>query len=114
MRIYQLAAAMVALGLVPVSARADNNGVGMGVCKSSFADNAVVSTESRGYVSIRELQVGDVVLSFDEGVGKQGWSRVVRRVDAGPTYRILADFTELGSSAVTKACWIITPATGAS
>lgn len=112
MRIYQFATAMVALGLVPALARADNgnNGVGMGVCKSGFADNTVVSTESRGNVTIGELRVDDRVWSFNEGVGKQGWSRVLRRIDAGPNYRILADFTEPGSSAVTKACWIIKPA----
>lgn len=111
MRIYQFAAAMVALGLVPASARADNNGLGIGVCKSGFADNTVVSTESRGNVTIGELRVDDRVWSFNEGVGKRGWSRVLRRVDAGPhSYRILADFTEPGSSVVTKACWIIKPA----
>jgi len=109
MRIYQFAAAMVALGLVPVLSRADN-GLGMGVCKSGFADNTVVSTESRGNVTIGELRIDDRVWSYNEGVGKPGWSRVLRRVDAGPHYRILADFTEPGSSAVTKACWIIKPA----
>jgi len=109
MRIYQFAAAMVALGLVPALSRADN-GLGFGVCKSGFAADTVVSTESRGQVTIGELRVDDRVWSYNEVVGKPGWSRVLRRVDAGPQYRILADFTEPGSSAVTKACWIIKPA----
>jgi hypothetical protein len=113
MRIYQFAAAMVVLGLVPTSARANNdNDNGIGVCRSGFADDTMVSTELRGNVTIGDLQIGDRVWSNNEGDGKQGWSRVLRRVDAGPHYKILSDFTEPGSSAVTKACWIIKPKMG--
>ena len=106
MRIYQLAAALVALGLVSAPAQA-NNGLGFGVCKNGFADDTVVSTESRGNVTVGQLQVGDRVWSYNEIIGRNGWSKVLRRVDAGPAYRILADFTEPGSAAVTKACWNI-------
>ena len=113
MRIYQGAATLVALGLLSGPASADNNGggLGFGVCKSGFADNTVVSTEGRGDVTIGQLKVNDRVWSFNEAVGKNGWSKVLRRVDAGPSYRILADFNEPGSTQVTKACWIIRPAT---
>lgn len=86
---------------------ADNNGQGFGVCKTGFASNTVVSTQSRGNVTVSELQVGDRVWSFNEIIGKNGWSKVLRRVEAGPSFRILADFTEPGSTAVTKACWNI-------
>ena len=109
MRIYQFAAATVVLGLMsaPSSAAGDNNGQGFGVCRSGFADDTVVSTESRGNVTVGQLQVGDRVWSYNEIIGRNGWSKVLRRVDAGPAYRILADFTEPGSAAVTKACWNI-------
>jgi hypothetical protein len=110
MRIHQLAAATVALGLGSTAAHA-NNGQGFGVCKSGFADNTVVSTEARGNVTVGQLKVGDRVWSFNEIIGKNGWSKVLRRVDAGPQYRILADFTQPGSNEVTQACWIIRAAT---
>ncbi|TLY46722.1 MAG: hypothetical protein E6K53_17290 [Gammaproteobacteria bacterium] len=109
MGIEKLAAAVVALGVVAASAHA-NNGEGFGVCKSGFADDTVVSTESRGNVTIGELRVDDRVWSYNEVVGKKGWSKVLNRVGGGPSYRILADFTEPGSPEVTKACWIIKPA----
>ena len=109
MGIEKLAAAVVALGVVAASAHA-NNGEGFGVCKSGFADDTVVSTESRGNVTIGELRVDDRVWSYNEVVGKKGWSKVLNRVSGGPSYRILADFNEPGSSEVTKACWIIKPA----
>ena len=109
MGIEKLAAAVVALGVVAASAHA-NNGEGFGVCKSGFADDTVVSTESRGNVTIGELRVDDRVWSYNEVVGKKGWSKVLNRVGGGPSYRILADFNEPGSSEVTKACWIIKPA----
>jgi hypothetical protein len=111
MRIHLFAAATVALGLVSAPSHADNagngNGMGFGVCKSGFAQNTVVSTEARGNVTIDELKVGDRVWSYNEIVGKPGWSKVLRRLDAGPSYRILADFTQPGSTEVTKACWLI-------
>ena len=109
MRICLFAAAMAALGLLSLPAGA-SNGVGLGVCKTGFADDTVVATQARGHVRIGELRAGDRVWSFNQGVGKKGWSTVVRRVDAGPLYRILADFSEPGSSEVTQACWIIRPA----
>ena len=111
MHIYKLSALVVAVALMPAAVRADSNGVGMGVCRSGFADNTLVSTESRGNVTIGQLRVDDRVWSFNEGVGKQGWSKVLRRIDGGPNYRILADFTEPGSTKITKACWLIKPAT---
>ena len=93
--------------MVATSAHA-NNGQGFGVCKSGFANNTVVSTESRGKVTIGELQVDDRVWSYNEVVGKKGWSKVLSRVGGGgPSYRIMADFTDPDSSEVTKACWII-------
>ena len=109
MRMAKHALVLAALGIVTESAYADN-GQGFGVCKGGFADNTVVSTESRGNVAIRELRVDDRVWSYNETVGKKGWSRVLRRIDEGHFSRILADFTEPGSSAVTEACWIIKPA----
>ena len=109
MRIYQLAAVAVALGLAAAPSQA-NEGMGFGVCKSGFANNTVVSTESRGNVTVGELKVNDRVWSFNEIIGKHGWSKVLRRIDSGPHYRILADFTEPGSNVVTKACWNIKPA----
>ena len=107
MRIYQLATATVALGLLSMPALADNNGQGFGVCKSGFSTDTVVSTEARGNVTVNELRVGDRVWSYNEIIGKNGWSKVLRRVDAGQAYKILADFTEPGTNAVTKACWNI-------
>ena len=109
MRTEKFAAVLAALNLAATSAHA-NNGEGFGVCKSGFADNTVVSTESRGNVTIGELQVDDRVWSYNEVVRKKGWSRVLNRVGGGASYRIMADFTEPGSSVVTKACWIIKPA----
>ena len=114
MRNYLVAAAMVAIGLVsaPCFAGSDNgnggdNGNGFGVCKSGFADDTVVSTEARGNLTVGQLQVGDRVWSYNEFIGKNGWSKVLRRIDAGPAYKILADFTQPGQTEVTKACWII-------
>jgi hypothetical protein len=106
MGIEKLAAALAALGMVVTSAHA-NNGQGFGVCKTGFADDTVVSTESRGDVTIGQLQVDDRVWSYNEVVGKKGWSKVLSRVGGGPSYRIMADFTEPGSTEVTQACWII-------
>ena len=34
---------------------------------------------------------------------------MLRRVDAGPSYKILADFTQPGAAEITKACWNIRP-----
>jgi len=109
MRTEKLAAVLAAFSVAAASAHA-NNGEGYGVCMSGFADNTVVSTESRGKVTIGQLQVDDRVWSYNEVVGKKGWSRVLSRVGGGASYRIMADFSEPGSSDVTKACWIIKPA----
>jgi hypothetical protein len=106
MGIAKLAAALVALGAVATSAHA-NNGQRVGVCMTGFEDDTVVSTESRGSVTIGQLAVNDRVWSFNEVVGKKGWSKVLERVGGGNSYRIMADFTEPGSTDVTKACWVI-------
>lgn len=84
-----------------------NNGQGFGPCKTGFSDSTLVRTELRGDLTIGQVQVNDRVWSFNESVGRPGWSKVLRRVDAGPSYKLLSDFTEPGSSVVTKACWII-------
>ena len=109
MRTEKLVAVLAAFSVAAASAHA-NTGEGYGVCKSGFADNTVVSTESRGNVTIGQLQVDDRVWSYNEVVGKKGWSRVLSRVGGGGAYRIMADFSEPGSSEITKACWIIQPA----
>lgn len=106
MRIQSFAAVLAALCLLPASAHA-NEGLGFGVCKLGFFDSTRVKTESRGEVTIAEVQVDDRVWSFNELIGKPGWSKVLKRVEGGKTYKILADFTEPGSSEVTKACWLI-------
>jgi len=107
MRFHRLSAILVALTMLAAASDAAANGQGLGVCKSGFNDDTVVSTESRGELTISQVRVNDRVWSYNEALGKKGWSKVLRRVDAGPHYKILADFTEPGSSAVTKACWII-------
>lgn len=114
MRIYLVAAAAAVFALASAACFAGNgngnggdNGNGFGVCKSGFADDTVVSTEARGNVTVGQLQIGDRVWSYNEFIGKNGWSKVLRRIDAGPAYKILADFTQPGSTEVTKACWII-------
>lgn len=104
---FQFHLALVAAVLLVASTAHANSGQGFGPCKSGFADNTRVNTESRGEMTIGEVQVNDRVWSFNEFVGKPGWSRVLRRIEAGPRYKLLADFTEPGSSAVTKACWLI-------
>ncbi len=106
MRIQAFAAVLATLCLLATSAQA-NEGQGFGVCKIGFADSTRVNTESRGEVTIAQVQVNDRVWSFNEFIGKPGWSKVLKRVDGGKTYKILADFTEPGSSKVTKACWLI-------
>ena len=107
MRFHRLAAMVVALSSCLIGSNASANGQGLGVCKTGFSDDTVVSTETRGDLTISQVRINDRVWSFNESVGKPGWSKVLRRVEAGPQYKILADFTEPGSSAVTKACWII-------
>lgn len=106
MRVQSFAAVLAAMCLLPTSAHA-NEGQGFGVCKSGFSDSTRVKTESRGEVTIAQVQVDDRVWSFNEFVGKPGWSKVLKRVDGGQSYKILADFTEPGSTVVTKACWLI-------
>ena len=106
MRFHHLAVVAAALIFFAIGT-AQANGQGLGVCKTGFQDDTVVSTESRGDVTISQVHVNDRVWSFNEAIGKPGWSKVLRRVEAGPSYKILADFTEPGSSTVTKACWII-------
>lgn len=103
----QFRLALVAAVYLAASSANANSGQGFGPCKSGFADDTRVNTESRGEMTIGEVQVNDRVWSFNELVGKPGWSKVLRRVEAGPRYKLLADFTEPGSNAVTKACWLI-------
>lgn len=97
---------MTALYLLASAAQA-NNGQGFGRCKQGFADGTVVRTESRGNLTIGEVRVSDRVWSFNEMVGKPGWSKVLQRVDGKQHYKLLSDFSEPGSAAVTKACWNI-------
>jgi hypothetical protein len=106
MRIQPLAAALAALCLLSLSAQG-NEGQGFGACKEGFADTTLVKTESRGEMTIAQVQVDDRVWSFNPSIRKPGWSKVLKVVDGGQSYRILADFTEPGSSEVTKACWLI-------
>ncbi len=105
MRLQLRVATLAAIGLMASSVHA--NGQGFGQCKSGFADDTRVNTESRGELTIGEVRVNDRVWSFNEAVGKPGWSRVLHRVEAGGHYKLLADFTEPGSTTVTKACWRI-------
>lgn len=104
---FHLRLALVAVLLLTASSAYANNGQGFGSCKSGFSDNTRVNTESRGEMTIGEVQVNDRVWSFNQFVGKPGWSRVLRRIEAGPRYKLLADFTEPGSNVVTRACWLI-------
>jgi hypothetical protein len=83
------------------------NGDAWGLCKSGYSDDTVVRTESRGTITIAEVQVNDRVWSFSELVGKPGWSTVLKRVDGQQQYTLLSDFSEPDSKAVTKACWRI-------
>lgn len=106
MRTQSFAVVMAVLCLLATSAHA-NEGQGFGNCKTGFADNTQVKTESRGDVTIAQVQVNDRVWSFNEFIGKPGWSKVLKRVDGGQSYKILVDFTEPGSTVVTKACWLI-------
>lgn len=98
-------AAMAALCLAAAGAQASE--VGFGACSRGFNPDTRVQTEARGVVTIDEVQVDDRVWSMNEIIGKPGWSRILRRVDAGNHYKLLADFTEPGDSKITKACWHI-------
>lgn len=102
---YRLAALTVAcLISTPTLAGA---GQGFGRCKTGFADHTQVRTEGRGDITIGEVRVSDRVWSFNEIVGKPGWSRVLQRIEGGKHYRLLSEFSEPGSSEITKACWRI-------
>ena len=105
MRIDSRLAVLAALCLMSTLAHAD--GEGFGRCKDGFAEDTLVRTESRGDMTIREVQVSDRVWSFNEMVGKPGWSRVVQRIEGQEHYKLLSDFTEPDSGTVTKACWRI-------
>lgn len=108
MRLQYRVAVLAALCLI-ASAAQTNNGQrqGFGRCKDGFADGTRVRTESRGDITIGEIRVNDRVWSFNELVGKPGWSKVLQRVDGAQHYQLLSDFTEPGSATVTKACWRI-------
>lgn len=105
MRIHLPVAVMAALCLVASSAQA--SGQGFGRCKDGFADGTRVRTESRGEMTIGEVLVSDRVWSYNELLGKPGWSKVLQRVDGGQHYQLLLDFSEPGSAVVTKVCWRI-------
>ena len=102
---YRLAA-LAALCLIATPGLA-GEGQGFGRCKTGFADDTQVRTETRGDITIGEVRVSDRVWSFNEIVGKPGWSRVLQRVDGGKHYQLLSEFSEPGSSVITKACWRI-------
>ena len=105
MRIQSLAA-VVALFLLAPSADA-NEGNGFGVCHTGYVDGTHVTTESRGEITIAQVQVNDRIWSFNGFVDKQGWSKVLKRVDGGQSYKLLVDFTEQGTNLVTKGCFLI-------
>lgn len=105
MRIQLQLGVMTALFLVAASAHA--NGEGFGRCKEGFSEDTRVETEFRGDLTIGEVLVNDRVWSFNEIVGKPGWSRVLRRSEGARHYRLFVDFTEPESTQVTKACWLI-------
>lgn len=105
MRIRLQLAAVAAFGLMASLAQAE--GQGFGRCKTGFEDGTKVNTASRGELSIGQVRANDRVWSFNEVIGKAGWSKVLRRVDAGPHYTLFVDFTEPDTGAVTKACWHI-------
>lgn len=97
------ALAVLCLAATPSTA----NEVGFGACSRGFDHSTRVQTEARGVLTIAEVQVNDRVWSLNEVVGRPGWSRILRRVEAGNHYKLLADFTEPGDSKITKACWHI-------
>ncbi len=86
---------------------AQANGIGHGRCKAGFNLDTRVSTESRGELRIVQVQVNDRVWSFNQDVGKTGWSRVSQRIEQGPHLTLLADFVDPDTQAVTPACWRI-------
>lgn len=99
-------AVMAAICLIATPAFADE-GQGFGRCRTGFADHTRVRTEARGDMTIGEVRVSDRVWSFNEIVGKPGWSRVLKRIDNGKQYKLLSEFSEPGSSEITRACWDI-------
>lgn len=99
-----LTLAVAALFAAP-AAQAD--GVGHGRCKAGFNLDTRVSTENRGELRIDQVQVNDRVWSFNQDVGKTGWSRVSQRIQQGPHLTLLADFVDPDTRAVTPACWRI-------
>lgn len=78
-----------------------------GKCKDGFAADTLVRTETRGNRRIGEVVIGDRVWSFNEMVGRAGWSQILQRVDRGAHYLLLSDFREPGSAVATPACWRI-------
>jgi hypothetical protein len=106
MRIRDRLAVGTAICLLAFAAHAEP-GKAWGTCKSGYADDTIVRTESRGVITIAEVQVSDRVWSFNEVVGKPGWSKVLQRVDGEQQYTLLSDFVEPESDVVTKACWRI-------
>lgn len=105
MRNVMYVATVVAMGLAASAVQAKE--VGFGQCKEGFADGTQVKTEARGELTIGQVQVDDRIWSFNQSVGRPGWSKVLRRVDEGKYYKLLVDFTEPGADGITKACWRI-------
>lgn len=105
MRNLMQTAAVAAMCLVATGVQAKEQGFGQ--CKEGFADGTQVKTEARGERMIAEVQVNDRIWSFNQSVGRPGWSKILRRVDDGKYYKLLVDFTEPGADTITKACWRI-------
>lgn len=105
MRIPFPAAVLAALCLAATSAQAE--GLGQGRCEEGFSDVTQVQTEARGEQMISQVQINDRVWSLNKAVGRPGWSRVLQRIDDGRQFRMHVDFSEPGSGAITKACWLI-------
>lgn len=106
MRYHQCLAVVAALCLIAPLAQA-KAGQGHGRCKDGFEHDTLVRTESRGNITMDEVQAHDRVWSFNEIVGKPGWSTVQRREDGPVFYRLISDFSDPDSGAVTRACWRI-------
>ncbi|HRQ64946.1 MAG TPA: hypothetical protein PKZ76_08790 [Xanthomonadaceae bacterium] len=95
----------VALSLAAVSAHA--GGQGYGRCIEGFSDDTRVQTETSGEKTIGEVRLNDRVWSFNQIIGKPGWSRVERRTEGPRHYRLFVDFVDPDTDLTSKACWLI-------
>jgi hypothetical protein len=96
---------MVALYLVVGSVHAESPGYGR--CIEGFSDDTRIRTDARGEMTIGEVRLQDRVWSFNQIIGKPGWSTVRRRTEGQQHYRLFVDFVEPDSEWTTKACWLI-------